>query len=255
MRYHYVAEPHPHLVIEEILPPADYDALRFPDALIDPGASWGITASDPQYTTVLADPVWRALLDTLRGEAFVTSVLQAFAGGMRREGCLVDPDRAHLIPFVESRAEKELASLTDDADPNELFTRVDFQSKGEGGYRQFVHLDWPRRIVGGILFFSDAAEEGLEGGELALYRDLRFRNDRWCHEPELTTQFPPAKNTGVIFLNSNSAFHGPRAITRLRGRRRWLYYTISSRTDVWPHEARLETGGERRASSGEQARP
>jgi hypothetical protein len=239
MRYHYIAEPHPHLVVDEIVPPSDYATLRFPDALIEPGASWGITSSDPQYAKVLEDPAWRSIHDTLRGEAFVTSVMRAFAGDMRREGCLVDPDRAHLVPFTESRAEKELASLASGADPNEIFTRLDFQSKGEGGYRQFVHLDWPRRLVGGILFFSDAREEGLEGGELALYRDRSFRDDRWCHEPELAARFPPVKNSGVIFLNSNGAFHGPRAITRLRGRRRWLYYTISSKVDVWPHESRM----------------
>jgi hypothetical protein len=97
-----------------------------------------------------------------------------------------------------------------------------------------VHLDWARRIVGGILFFSDAEQEGLEGGELAFYRDRGFRNDRWCHDPEMTMQYPPRHNAGVIFLNSNTGFHGPRRIRRLGGRRRWLYFTISSTVDVWP---------------------
>ncbi len=129
--------------------------------------------------------------------------------------------------------------LSTAGDPNDVFTRLDFQSKAEGGYREFVHLDWARRIVGGILFFSDAAEEGLEGGELALYRDRDFRNDRWCHDPELTAKFAPRHNSGVIFLNSNKGFHGPRAITRLEGRRRWLYFTISSAVDVWPCEERV----------------
>jgi hypothetical protein len=55
-------------------------------------------------------------------------------------------------------------------DPNDVFTRLDFQSKGAGQYREFVHLDWARRVIGGILFFSDAGEEGLVGGE-ARHRD------------------------------------------------------------------------------------
>ena len=234
MRYHYVAEPHPHLLIDEIVPPEDYPAVVFPDHWIHSGESWGITGSDPQYPSVLADPAWNAIHDELRSETFVRDVLRRFAADMLRERCLVDPERAHLIAFTESREEKELARLPGYSEPNEIFTRVDFQSKSEGGYREFVHLDWARRIVGGILFFSDAEEEGLEGGELAFYRDRGFRNDRWCHDPELAALFPPRKNTGVIFLNSNAAFHGPRAIRRLRGRRRWLYYTISSRVDVWP---------------------
>jgi hypothetical protein len=102
-----------------------------------------------------------------------------------------------------------------------------------------VHLDWARRIVGGILYFSDAAEEGLDGGELAFFRDRDFRDDRWCHDPEQVVAFAPRHNTGVIFLNSNRGFHGPRAIRRLEGRRRWLYFTISSKLDVWPVRGRL----------------
>jgi hypothetical protein len=238
MRYHYQAEPHPHLVIEEIVPPDTYAAMRFADELVAPGASWGITSSDVDYSAVLRDPGWRALHDELRGESFVSAVLAHFAGDMRRAGCLVDPARARLTSFVESREEKERAVLETVGDPNVLFTRLDFQSKGKGEYRDFVHLDWARRIVGGILFFSDVDEEGLVGGELAMYRDRGFRNDRWCHDPEPIALFRPRHNTGVIFLNSNAGFHGPRGITALRGRRRWLYYTISSHVDVWPHAER-----------------
>ena len=240
-----LAEPHPHVVLDEIVPPDVYAAMRFPDHLVEPGAPWGITATDPQYADVLRDPLWRALYEELTGPAFVSTILRTFAAEMRSAGCLVDPDRARLVPFVESRAEKELRTLATQGDPNEIFTRLDFQSKGEGGYREFVHLDWARRIIGGILFFSDAEQEGLVGGELALYRDRGFRDDRWCHDPELTAIFPPRANTGVIFLNSNRGFHGPRHITALRGRRRWLYFTISSRVDVWPCVAREAAAEER----------
>jgi hypothetical protein len=44
-------------------------------------------------------------------------------------------------------------------DASELFTRLDFQSRSEGGYRTFVHLDWDRRVVGGILFFRAGRDE------------------------------------------------------------------------------------------------
>jgi hypothetical protein len=243
MRFRYVAHPHPHILVDEILPAADYEALRFPDTLVAPGASWGITGTDPNYAEVLRDPAWRALHDELRGEGFVREVLRMFDGDMRAAGCLVDAQQARLGGFVESREEKEMRLLAAEGDPQEIFTRLDFQSKGLGAYREFVHLDWARRIVGGIFFFSDGEEEGLQGGELALYRDRGFRNDRWCHDPELTALFPPKKNTGVIFLNSNAGFHGPRAITALRGRRRWLYWTISSRVDVWPCTPRLVAAG------------
>ncbi|MES1254715.1 MAG: hypothetical protein ABUS56_03850 [Acidobacteriota bacterium] len=234
MRYRYVVVPHPHIVIDEIVAPDVYTAMRFPDEYLEPDANWGLTSTDARYADVLADPNWRALHDTLRGERFVSRVLRTFAPDMKRAACLVDPDRARLTGFVESRADKARKALVGPGDPNDVFTRLDFQSKRAGHYREFVHLDWPRRVVGGILFFSDADEEGLVGGELALYRDRGFRNDRWCHAPERVAAFPARHNTGVIFLNSNAGFHGPCAMTALRGRRRWLYYTISSRSDVWP---------------------
>jgi hypothetical protein len=233
MKLRYSSDPHPHLVVDELMAPEVYAATRFPDELVADD-EWGITSSDAEYAEVLATPGWSALHDELRGERFVSEVLAAFADEMRAAGCRTDPDRARLVDFVETREQKGLRVLAADGDANDVFTRLDFQSKAEGGYRDFVHLDWARRIVGGILFFSDGEEEGLEGGELALYRDRGFRNDRWCHDPELTAQFAPRHNTGVIFLNSNTGFHGPRRIRKLAGRRRWLYFTISSTVDVWP---------------------
>jgi hypothetical protein len=234
LRYRYVHEPHPHLVIEEIVAPELYAALRFPDALVAPNAEWGITSSDAAYAEVLADRGWSALHDELRAEPFVRSVLAAFAADMRAEGCLTDPQQARVVAYEEGREDKQKPVLARRGDPQEIYTRLDFQCKGTGAYREFVHLDWARRIVGGILFFSDADEEGIEGGELALYRDRDFRNDRWCHDPQLVAKFSARHNTGVIFLNSNRGFHGPRAITRQTGYRRWLYFTISSMVDVWP---------------------
>jgi hypothetical protein len=243
MIYRYEREPHPHLIVEQTVAPDVYKAMLFPDELVATNSAWGMTRSDPAYAEAMSDPAWASLHEELTSEAFVRGVLVSFADDMRAAGCLVDPHAAWVGSFVESREDKELAVLDPGADPNELFTRVDFQSKSFAEYRDFVHLDWPRRVVGAILFFSDADEEGLEGGELAFYRDRGFRNDRWCHEPELTAMFRPRHNTGVIFLNSNEGFHGPRRVVALRGRRRWLYYTISSKADVWPAAKRPTSVG------------
>lgn len=56
MRRRYAAKPHPHLVIDEIVPPDAYAAMSFPDHLVAPGAAWGITSSDAQCAEVLRDP-------------------------------------------------------------------------------------------------------------------------------------------------------------------------------------------------------
>src|SRR6266852_9500406 len=111
MRYRYLPKPHPHLAIEEIVAPETYAALRFPDDLIAADAAWGITASDAQYAVVLRDPFWRTIHDELSSESFVLDVLRSFSADMKREGCLVDAERARIVPFVESREEKERPTI------------------------------------------------------------------------------------------------------------------------------------------------
>ena len=239
MQSFYCAGPSPHILLTDIVPDGDYRTLVFPDDLIPADNGWGLTEDDPAYRLVLQQPVWQRLYDHLKSHEFARGVLEHFRNPMRLAGCRVDPDNVYFSSYLESMTEKSKSTLSIDADPDELFTRVDFLSRGPGQYRSFVHLDWPRRLVGGILFFSDADREGLIGGEFGMYRDATFRNDRWCNEPVLEKIYTPRHNTGIIFLNSNGAFHGPTSITSQVGRRRWIYYTISSRADIWPAEPSL----------------
>ena len=52
-----------------------------------------------------------------RAQAIVAEVVAIFADDMRRAGCRVDPARARLIDYVESRTEKEQATLASGGDP------------------------------------------------------------------------------------------------------------------------------------------
>ncbi len=160
-------------------------------------------------------------------------MIGAFAKDIRAAHATLDPDKVYLQPFAESREDIKRPILSEDADPNALFFRFDFQAAGPD-YRSFVHVDWPRRVVGGVLFFCDAAEEGMHGGEFGLYQDQDFRGDRVCHRPQLMKAIAPRHNTGALFLNSNRGFHGPVPIRRMTGVRKWVYFSISSRRNVWP---------------------
>jgi hypothetical protein len=86
MRCRYVHEPHPHLMIDEIVPLEVYRTMRFPDALVAPGADWGITVGDSAYAEVVRDPAWGALRDELRGEDFVRCA-DAVAGSDGARSC------------------------------------------------------------------------------------------------------------------------------------------------------------------------
>ena len=231
----YFAEPTPHLVLDPFANPTDYERARFPDLEPAPGGRTGrdLYAGEPAYRSVIEKPGWAAIHARLTSEEFTREVLAAFAGDMCAAGCLVDPDAAYIDPYEETREETESRTLSYDHDPNALFHRFDFQAI-DATYGKGVHVDWARRVVGGVLFCCDAEEEGMEGGSFALFEDEEFADDRFGHAPRLAKEFPVRHNFGVLFLNSNTGFHGPTRIRKIDGLRKWIYYSISSRRDVWP---------------------
>ena len=238
LKYIYSEKPTPHIYFPELLPPELYAKARFPMDL--PVRRDGRTGRDlfmgePGFAEVVQSDGFRELYQQFTSPEFVLWILGIFEKALLKHHCRVDPKQARLIDFLETR--EQLATLRDGrpegpVDVNELFNRFDF-SVGGGDYTEYVHLDSIRRIVGGLLFFSDAKKEGMDGGEFKLYRDLLFNNDRDAHWPITAKSFPVKENTGVIFLNCNTGFHGPAAIRAISGSRRWIYYSISSRLPVW----------------------
>jgi hypothetical protein len=240
MELRYSADPFPHIVVPELVDGDAYRRLRFPEIERRPGGRIGrdIYRGEPGWDDIEAQPGWRELAQCFLDPAFVARVLGLFAGDMKRLGCGVDPARAYVDAYFETRAETEAAVLSETHDPNALFVRFDLQA-ADITYDKGPHVDWPRRIVGGVLFLCDAAEEGIEGGEFTLYADDGFRNDRICHRPRAVAAFPARHNFGILFLNANGAFHGPQHIRAIRGMRKWVYYSISSRRNVWIPASRI----------------
>jgi hypothetical protein len=235
MQLEYCSAPSPHLVIPQLLPPEIYAKLRFPYLEEAPLGRTGrdLFRGDPGWAETMAAPGWAELGEIMLGEAFVRRVIALFADDIRSRGALVDPDRAYLDPYVESRPDLKKPTLDESYDPNALFVRFDFQAMTSTHWT-FVHTDWSRRVVGGVLFMTSAAEEGMDGGEFGLFSDQQFRDDRTCHAPKLEKAFPYEHNKGVLLLNCNGGFHGPLPIRQLAGTRKWIYYAISSRRNVWP---------------------
>jgi hypothetical protein len=234
MRIEYSAEPSPHAFIPQLVDPDVYRQIRFPDLPARPMGRIGrdLYAGEPGWAELMRSPGWVELTTLFTSEAFMKRIIGLFAEDIRRQGGSIDPGSIRLVPYQESRAETETAVLSDSFDPNALFIRFDLQA-ADATYRKPVHCDWPRRIIGGVLFLTNAEDKGLEGGEFALFRDLEFRNDRICHRPELAKSFPVRHNQGVLFLNGNRGFHGPLPVRRMTGLRKWIYYSISSRRNVW----------------------
>ena len=233
----YFAEPTPHIVLEPLIDPARYAALSFPELPKTPQGRIGrdLYQGESGHADVVQSPGWSEIYDKFTSLEFVKDVLAIFADDMRRDDCLVDPIDVHLDPYYETREETKRALLSKTHPPAALFTRFDFQA-ADITYAKGVHADLARRIVGGVFFFSDAEEENIDGGGFGLYEDELFRNDRICHRPKLVKEVPLHHNVGVLFLNSNRGFHGRTKIRSCGGLRKWVYYSISSRRDVWPFE-------------------
>lgn len=235
LHFEYRSHPVPHLYVSEVVAPDLYASLRFPDIPARPLGRIGrdLYAGEPGYDDVVSRSPWASVHGQLTGEPFVRETLRLFRADMERARARLDPDRAVLEPYAESREETESPELGTGRGLESIFCRFDFQV-ADASYRKPPHLDHPRRVVGGVFFCSDADEEDIVGGEFAFFEDLRFRNDRICHRPRVARRYPVRHNTAVLFLNHNRAFHGPLPIERARGARRWIYYSISSHQDVWP---------------------
>lgn len=233
---HYHAEPTPHLYISRVLPPDDFGRIVFPADMPETPkgrAGHDYYRGDAAWDAEMAKPGWADMGRLYLGEQFVRHVIARFAEDMRRQKCLVDPEKIYITDYVESWEDGFVDTLSETDDPNALFVRFDFQAS-KAQYRKKVHCDRPRRVVGGVFFIGNPAEQGMEGGEFGLFVDKHFQNDRIPHQPEVGKAFPFRPNEGVLFLNSNTGFHGPLPIFRLSGMRQWIYYAISSRRDIWP---------------------
>jgi hypothetical protein len=235
IEYQYYRDPTPHIFFPEVLPQKTYADLVFPDIKRAPKGRVGrdLYDGEPGHAELVASPGWRDLHGTFTSAVFVRWILTLFAEDLERLGCKVDPSKAFYEPYAEPRdMVQDVKGAISDRNLNTLFTRFDLQV-ADDDYARYVHLDRIRRLTGGLLFCSDFREEGLIGGEFALYRDRLFANDRHCLWPKLAKTFPVRHNTGVIFLNANTAFHGPLKTYALTGLRRWIYYAISSHQPVW----------------------
>lgn len=235
MEYVYQSEPTPYLYIPRLIPEPSFRSLAFPQLSYRANGrtGWDLLSGEEEWTALMQEPGWREMRDAFLSESTFREVLNAFGDDMLRLGCLVNPSKASLCGSAEPRADLQKPRLSATADPNALFLRLDIHETSEPKW-SFIHCDWPRRVVSGMFFLSDAGSDGMHGGEFALYKDEAFRNDRTPHRPILAKCFKFISNQGIIFLNSNSSFHGPMMIQRATRPRRWAYFSISSRRDVWP---------------------
>ena len=221
--------PFPHAIVENIFPDEVYrracDEFPVLEARAGGRAGRDLFADDEGYAKVVGSIPWKTIHERLTGSVFVDKLLLGFRRALIEHGCKVSANDYQLSTFIEPRALLQSPVIDPDADPDTLFVRMDFQEAGPGYFRN-VHCDHRRRVVSGIIFFCDAEAQVMDGGQFVLYGQSGE-----VTKPEVFVD--PRHNRAVFFLCCNTSFHEAALLKSCRGSRRWLYYSVSSKVDVW----------------------
>jgi len=256
-RQEVVTEPFPHVIKEGMIEVDFYRRLKaeFPsDKLFDGrgkkiGARTGrdFYQGDAGFDEFLAQsPTWRAFHAYMHSPRFLQLTLDLFGEHLERFGCRVDPARARLVDFTENRfrvwwraRKARWFGAGGQKDPNDLFVRFDIE-QGTTGYAKPVHCDNPSRLVSLLVYFCDADEIGMEGGDLRIHEHLQkkpyteYERHPKPEDTRIVASYRPRENFGAFFLCSNNSYHSVTAVTAVKDYRRFIYMNLSSTADsIW----------------------
>lgn len=237
MEIKQLTKPYPHAIITEVIPWDVYRQLKFPELQKrkNTRAGWDLFKGEKRYDEFFAqDPMWKRVKDALDSEVFILSICRAFKDELKLQG--IDAEKLKLIDFTETPAQLQMGHIAFNKFDHKIFSRFDLQAS-DGTTLRSPHVDHARRLFGGVFFLCDGEEEGMVGGDFGLWRDRQYRGDRIPHDCELITTYPVRHNTLYIFLNRNDAFHGPKPLTHISGTRKWAYFSISARQNIWKPDA------------------
>lgn len=219
--------PFPHVVKDGFL---DCDAYRtiaasFPACPANSGPTgFSVFQDDPTFAALLERvPAWRALFERTQSQAFVDHVLAQFPS-VCGAGTSVDLAGARFAAHVESRADKERRHLPPTGlAPDDLWVRFDIL-QGNVGYKRAPHTDHRRRAASMLIYFCDAAENEMLGGDLVLH-DADGRE---------AATVRPRHNRMVLFPCHNASVHSVSTILAQSAPRNFVQITVSSSVDLWP---------------------
>ncbi len=214
--YFYYREPTPHIYFPQLLLPELYSQVSFPDIPVRSKGRSGrdLFMGEPGFDAAVTSAGLRELYEMFTGSEFVRWVLSIFEPDLQRLHCRAAAKAIRPTSYLETREALDLAPevLDESADPNEVFNRFDF-AVADPTYTSYVHLDSPRRIVGGLLFFCDAEADRIDGGEFALYRDRLFLGDRVARWPYVAKRFRSRPIRVCCFLTRTADFMVHRGFT------------------------------------------
>jgi hypothetical protein len=236
-----VADPYPHVVVENALDHLDLLNADFP-----PREQFGptirmdgdLTSGDPSYENLISQsPAYGALHQQIYSPEFVRAFLELFRGPIeqahRNNELLADPFRLGTVSEpVERRISGQ--SFVGGGEPF-LYARFDV-GYGAAGYGvhnggRGIHVDNPPRLISILVFLN--TPPSMVGGVHRLYGLRRNR-------PVLRKEYRPAAGLLIASLQSNRAFHDVEPIASIAGERRAFYMAVSCSNPIWKKEAHGE---------------
>jgi hypothetical protein len=256
-----VGEPFPHIAKQDFIQADLYRRLKAefpPDELFSRNTSLGGRAGRDLYRGDLLyeeflkhSPAWRGFHTFINSSAYIDWTLRLFANHLQRVACKVDRRNAKFVDYVEPREvladksrvgrtiEKVSNLLAVDKHKDELFVRLDLAQAGVG-YGKRVHCDRPNRLSSMIVYFCDAQEMAMEGGELLIHEHKEkkpcFAYERYpkAESTNIIRHLSPTENLGIFFLCCNNSYHSATGVKSQKGYRNFIYVSISSRApSIW----------------------
>jgi hypothetical protein len=237
-----LSRPFPHVLQENWLEEGLYRELAdsFPECPPASGPTgYTMFRGDPDYDRLVAqNSAWNTLFRRFHDQSFVDYALEQFDSVFRAEA-EHDLSTGRYVPYRESRADKQKQRLRRTGlAPDELWVRFDIM-QGRVGYYREAHLDHRRRAVSLLLYFCDADENGMRGGDLHLHG---------AEGAEAVIR--PRHNRMVMFPCHGQSLHSVSPITAQRRPRNFVQVTLSSAADLW---ASPSSGPLARAARGLQS--
>ena len=257
--------PFPHVIKQGLLDPQFYQSLRadFPtqDSFAEQtelsggagsrtgkGTGFDIYRGDDAYTALIGrSAAWKEFDSWINSPSFVEKFAEIFGPDLDRLGCAVTVDpQAYDHDYVEgrevltekptlaSKAREFTRKILPAKSPEHMpiFSRLDVE-RSVGGYLKPPHCDRQNRLCSLILYFTDLAAKGIEGGDLSLFRH-KNKTDPVQHERhprpedvETVATLRPTENLGVFFPCSNNSYHGVSALQSQSAARDFLYINLS----------------------------
>lgn len=252
-----VEEPFPHAIKQPLLRPDFYERLKkeFPanalfegrPRLIGSRTGRDLFKGDPEFDGFIENSApWREFYDYINSPSFLSLALELFGPYLSRFGCRIEPSRANLVDYTEDRfalwwrsKKARWLGLGRRENPNDLFVRFDIEQSAEG-YSKPVHCDWPSRWLSLIVYFCDAEEIGMDGGDLSIHEHLDSKSySKYERHPKeertrIVQTLRPRENLGMFFLCSNNSYHSVTAVRSTQDYRRFIYLNVSSTAqNIW----------------------